>query len=425
MRTHIARREVLGAIALAILIGTMAWTRMQDRPTPGTPLLDVNPQGVAVDTRVGRVFIANAGLNGSGQTVSVVDSRTGQLIQTVTVGRSPSSVAVNEQTGRLFVANSGYQDGSGSHDGSIAVVDTRSGRVLCQTPTAGNPFFVTIDALTGQGIVTVYNTPAPGAATVYELDARSGQTMRKTTQYRAMLASDRRTGHTFVAKGKDILMGGARDGWAARTILRGVDPLSEPGSAVVDEVTSRLFVADYARAQVNVIDTRTGALVGTIAVGAHPLQLSVDPRTARVFILNQGYIDAADQPTGVGSVSMLDARTGAVLRTVPLDVNATALTVDVRRGRVLASTAGVTSMPENAPIHPGKVFVLDARSGTIQRVLPVGVAPYAIAEDARTGQAFVVNSRGNGGSYNPPSQWYLQWLPAHPPKGTVSVLDIR
>jgi len=425
MRAHIARRGALAAIALIVLIGTIAWTRMQDQPTPGTILLDVNPQGVAVDTRAGRAFIANTGLNNSGRTVSVLDSRTGQLIQTVTVGRSPSSVAVNEQTGRLFVANSGYQDGSGSHEGSIAVVDTRSGRVVRRTPTAGTPLFVTIDALTGRGIVTVYNTPAPGAVTVYEVDARSGQTLRTTTHYRAVLASDRRTGHTFVATGKDILMGDAHAGRAVRTILRGVDPLSEPGAAVVDEVTSRIFVADYARAQVNVIDTRTGALVGTIAVGAHPLRLSVDPRTARVFVLNQGYVNGADRPTGAGSVSMLDARTGAVLRTVPLDVNATAMTVDERRGRVLASTAGVTSAPENAPIHPGKVFVLDARSGTIQHVLPVGVAPYAIAEDARTGQAFVVNNRGNGGSYNPPSQWYLQWLPAHPPRGTVSVLAVR
>jgi len=424
MRTHVARYGATGAVAL-IIIGTVAWTRVRDQPTSGAIPLDVNPQGVAVDTRAGRAFIANTGLNGGGRTVSVMDSRTGRLVQTVTVGRGPSSVAVNEQTGRLFVANGGYQDGAGSHDGSIAVVDTRSGRVLRRTPTAGNPFFVTIDTLTGRAIVTVYNTLAPGAATVYELDARGGQTVRKTTRYRAVLGSDRKTGHTFVVTGKDILMGDARDGRAARTILRGVDPLSEPSTAVVDEVTGRLFVADYARARVNVIDTRTGALVGTVAVGAHPLRLSVDPRTARVFVLNQGSTDGADRPIGAGSVSMLDARTGTLLRTVPLDVNATAMTLDERRGRVLASTAGVTSTPENAPIQRGKVFVLDARSGTIRRILPVGVAPYTIAEDARTGRAFVVNNRGNGGSYNPPNQWYLQSLPAHPPKGTVSVLDIR
>ncbi len=101
MRTHMARRGALTAIALIVLIGTIAWTRMHDQPTPGTILLDVNPQGVAVDTRAGRAFIANTGLNNSGRTVSVLDSRTGRLIQTVTVGRSPSSVAVNEQTACL------------------------------------------------------------------------------------------------------------------------------------------------------------------------------------------------------------------------------------------------------------------------------------------------------------------------------------
>lgn len=427
MRTRIVRYGAATLVAVGVLAAVVAWRQVQGSPnpvSPGTILLDVNPQGVAVDTRAGRAFIANTGFNNSGRTVSVLDSRTGQLIQTVTVGRGPSSVAVNEQTGRLFVANSGYQDGSGSHDGSIAVVDTRSGRVLRRTPTAGTPLFVTIDALTGRGVVTVYNTSAPGAATVYELDARSGQTLRQTTQYRTVLASDRRTGHIFLARGKDIMMGEAHDGRAARTILRGVDPLSEPGVAMVDEVTNRLFVADYARAQVNVIDTRSGTLVATIPVGAHPLRLAVDTRTARIFVLNQGLISGVDRPVGVGSVSVLDARNGAVLHTIPLDVNAVALALDERRGLVLVSTAGLTSIPENMPIHPGKVYVLDARTGAIRHIRRVGVGPYAIAEDARSGHAFVVNTFGNGGSYNRPSQWYMQWLPPHPPQGSVSVLDV-
>ncbi len=283
------RHHAMWVVAIAAVLGVtgcgLTWMQTRETYAPGTIPLGVAPQGIAVDARAGRVFIANAGIDGSERTVSVLDSRTGRLIQTVSVGQGPQSVAVNERTGRLFVA-------------------------------------------------------------------------------------------------------------------------------------------DYMRGRVSVIDTRSGALLSTAIVGSHPLRLSVDPQTARVFVVNQGSTSPADRPTGAGSVTMLDAHTGAVLRTVTLDIDAVAVALDERRGLVLVTTAGPTTIPENGPSRKGKLFVLDARSGAIQRVLPVGVGPYAIAEDTRAGQAFVVNSLGNGGSYNGPSAWYLQWLPHHPPKGTVSIINV-
>lgn len=428
MRGIMRHHHAMGVVIIAAVLGVtgcgLTWMQTRETYAPGTIPLGVAPGGIAVDARTGRVFIANAGIDGSERTVSVLDSRTGRLIQTVSVGQGPQSVAVNERTGRLFVANAGSYDGSGFHNGSIAVLDTRNDRMLRRMPIPGNPSLVTIDALTGRALVTAYNSPAPGATIVYELDGSSGRLVRATTRYRTLLASDRKTGRTFVAKGKDIVMRDDRNGGMARTILRGADPLSEPGSAVVDERTGRLFVADYTRGRVSVIDTRSGALLSTAIVGSHPLRLSVDPQTARVFVVNQGSTSPADRPTGAGSVTMLDARTGAVLRTVILDIDAVAMALDERRGLVLVTTSGPTTLPENGPSRKGKLFVLDARSGAIRRVLPVGAGPYAIAEDTRAGQAFVVNTFGNGGSYNGPSEWYLRWLPYHPPKGTASIINV-
>ena len=46
--------------------------------------------------------------------------------------------------------------------------------------------------------------------------------------------------------------------------------------------------------------------------------------------------------------------------------------------------------------------------GALLRMVPVGVQPLAVAVDARTGQAFVVNY---GGTVRQPPPWAGPWVP--------------
>src|SRR5205823_336523 len=71
-----------------------------------------------VDARSGHAFVANSGDG----TVSVLDARTGSVVRTVAVDLHPSALAVDARSGHVFVAN--------EYDGSISMVDARSGRVL-------------------------------------------------------------------------------------------------------------------------------------------------------------------------------------------------------------------------------------------------------------------------------------------------------
>jgi hypothetical protein len=66
---------------------------------------------------------------------------------------------------------------------------------------------------------------------------------------------------------------------------------------------------------------------------------------------------------------------------------------------------------------PGSIEVLDARSGQIARTMAVGVAPSAVAIDARTGDAFVVNAGGplsRPGAWVWVPRWMRRWLPFLP-----------
>jgi DNA-binding beta-propeller fold protein YncE len=101
-----------------------------------------------------------------------------------------------------------------------------------------------------------------------------------------------------------------------------------------------------------------------------------------------------------GSVIMLDARSGTLIRTVALSDSPGPLVVDERAGRVVVLMRGW-------PGTINHVSILDARSGALLRTLPVGVEANGMAVDQRNGRVFVINGPG---FVIVPDSW--AWLPA-------------
>jgi YVTN family beta-propeller protein len=137
--------------------------------------------------------------------------------------------------------------------------------------------------------------------------------------------------------------------------------------------------------------------------------LAVDTRTGRVFVVN----------TGDGTVSVLDARSGAFLRTVTIGPNPSAMAVDERTGRVFVTLAGPMS-PDGVFMSAGSVRVLDARSGSILHTVTVGPDPRAVAVDEASGRAFVVGGGGRvraADAWGGVLLWLRRWLPFLPPLG--------
>jgi DNA-binding beta-propeller fold protein YncE len=131
----------------------------------------------------------------------------------------------------------------------------------------------------------------------------------------------------------------------------------------VDERTSQVFVADQNGTTVNILDARTGTLLHTTPVGQTSVALAMAAQSGRVFVVT------ANNDAGPGSVSMLDARSGAVLRTITLAGALTGVAVDERRGRVFVTNADTTDR-SGTWAAPGSVQVLDAHSGALVRTTP-------------------------------------------------------
>jgi DNA-binding beta-propeller fold protein YncE len=166
------------------------------------------------------------------------------------------------------------------------------------------------------------------------------------------------------------------------------------------------------------IDTVTGALLRTQAVGRVPQALTVDDRDAHVLVANgdntvhvldaqngvvlySSHVQSASTGatmmaiaqranhvfvTGDTSVTMLDARSGRVLRTIALGMLLTGVAVDMHRGHVFATGY-------NGARSVGTVSMLDATTGAVLRTVTLDQSPSPgpVAVDERSGHAFVLD----------------------------------
>ena len=202
------------------------------------------------------------------------------------------------------------------------------------------------------------------------------------------------TGRAFIAAvdanddGSSIVTIDMHSGLVVRTTRVG----ELPSAVAVDNQTQRVFVANENCASVSMLDARSGRILRTLipgcsagtactpAMGAPPAALVIDAGTDRVFV--DGAI------AGYGVASVVDAHTGALLHIdggpSAVSIGGGPMEVDARRGRVYAlGTVAETRMS-----------VLDTRSGIFVHAIPVGPYARAVTVDERTGRIFVLSDRG-------------------------------
>jgi YVTN family beta-propeller protein len=358
---------------VAALVGSILVAQGQaGNPIVATTLVGALPCCVAVDSLTGHVFV----LNSADNTMSVLDSRTGSLLRTLAVGRMPLAVAVDGRRGRVFVGNLA--------DPTLTVLRAH-GPALSTLTLPYNVNALAVDEQLGY----ILAVPASASRTVALLDARSGRLVR-----------------TFGA-GADV------------------------AALAVDGQLGRVFVASTGGHTVGVLDIRSGRLVHRARVGTAPSSIAVDAAGGRIFVLN----------SGDSTLSVLDARTGIVRNTIALAGSQPAngglvatLALDERRGRLFVIHGGITD--PSGQSTEGQLTMLDAASGRVLRTLRVSRLPIDLAVDPATSRLFLVDA--DAGCQGRTSIWTLvpkavrHWLTFLPLpggsgcpvlQGSVTVID--
>ena len=177
-----------------IFVGTWSGLLLGDTRT-GTLLRALNgsayPLALTVNAGLRHVFV----LDGSDGSVAMLDGRTGALLAQAAFGTAAIAIASAASTGRVFVAREG-NNAAGVGAGSVALLDAASGRLIRNMPIAGSPIALAVDEHDRRIFVDTGNA-------VNVLDARSGRLLRAIDDSGARItneamAVDGPTGRAFV-----------------------------------------------------------------------------------------------------------------------------------------------------------------------------------------------------------------------------------
>jgi len=149
---------------------------------------------------------------------------------------------------------------------------------------------------------------------------------------------------------------------------------------VIAQAEGRIFA--IGGGGVNIVDARTGRILGTTIIPANVMSFAVDESTSRVFVSTEG---ARGEPVGV---VMLDAATGRLLKTIRVGAPGE---LGGASEVVVAEPAGHVFVGHNVTYgseQVGFVTMLDARSGQVLRTVKVGSA-FPLSVDGPANRVFV------------------------------------
>jgi len=301
-----------------------------------------------------------------------------RALRTTIVGRSPSAMAVDTQTGHVFVANVSEPN----HPGMVSMLDGTTGALMRTITVGALPSAVTVDGRHGR--VYVVNDKS-----VSILDARSGRvvSMLVTLPGLSAVASDESTGRTFITTGGGVgTTGNVRVFDTARGTLVRTLPLDISFALAIDEHAQRVLIATdkltrtgYSRGGVTILDSRSGQLLRRVPLNGFVADMLVDGRRGRAFVLGaSGGALTADR------VSILDTRNGRLLRTIGVGRSAGGMALEERTGHLFI----VSNANEG-----GNVTTLDAWSGRVLRTARLPYAPTGMTVSETSERIFIVHGR--------------------------------
>jgi DNA-binding beta-propeller fold protein YncE len=252
--------------------------------------------GIEIIPELGKGYTSN----GLDRTVTVFDRKSLKARKVIRyTGIKPDALAYDPESGRLFVVNGGAS-------GDVTVIDPRSDAIIDTVELGGGK-------LEGIGF------DGRGRAFVND-EAKSVM-------------------HVFATHTLEALAH-----WA-------LAPCAEPTGLAVDRVHHRVFAA-CGNEKLAVVDSDTGRVVATPAIGSDPDGALFDPRTRRIFTSNRD-----------GTLSVLREVTPdryETLQTLATQPGARTLAMDEKTGRIFMPTARTKEASAGgaaAPILP-QTFVL-------------------------------------------------------------------
>lgn len=295
---------------------------------------------------------------GSGD-VSVIDTATNTVVQTIAVGAGPNTVAIDPDATRVYVVN--------AEDHTVSVIDTATQMVATTVPVCTGQFIGAAGvALTGDGSTAYVGCGFP--VEIYRMDtttfAKIPASIGNSFDFVQGLAVDVAAGRLY-AQLRDDFGGGAR--------LIGID------AATLAVVASTSMQSDFFTSitlplgpAVSTSGARVyaphpnGDVVRVYEAAADTVRTIALPSRSYAVSLNQS-ATIAYVSLGNSSVAVIDAVDESLITTIPVGSTPRGLSLSPDEATLYVANAG-----------DGNVSVIDTASNTVTSTIPVGDLPIAI-----------------------------------------------
>jgi YVTN family beta-propeller protein len=283
----------------------------------GEVAVGLDPEGVAVHRATGRIYVACSRSNA----VAVVDPDGLHVVDTIPVGGEPIDIAVDDRSGRVFTAD--------ARSDQLSVIDAEAGRVVATVPVGCYPAGLCVD-VEGRRI---YSGDAAGSTmSVVDLDRLERIGVADAELGAGAIAADPGAGRVycvnFVASSLSVVDAATLEVTARLALPAG------PCAIGVHQESGDVFIADSLASTISRVDGRKAEKVAEMAVPNAPVGLTVGSRDDRLYVGNRGD----------GSVSVMGLD-GTEWSRIPVG----------------AAPGGVCE----DPLHPGRLLVANAGSGTL------------------------------------------------------------
>jgi len=327
-------------------------------PEPVSVSTGKMPNGIAVNEQTNKIYISNS----SGNSVTVIDGTTNEVLTTIAVGDSPSAIALDKNRNTIYVAN--------YFDNSVSVIDGATDTLTTTIPVSGGPRRLAVDSSTHTVYVGHY---ADDVVKLIDGDTQSVvATVPIPGTINAITVNDA-TYKAYVASSAGIVTVIGAD-WQTTDVAVG----NKPVAIGVNKTTNKIYVVSdkSGNGEVKVIDGAADAVTATLNTENGPTAVAVNEETNAVYVTNQGSasLTVIDGATNDVSVVSLAAGSGPIAAAVDPGTNRiyiahnSGYTMSIVDGSTLAVSAADTESASqiiavNAGTH--KVYLLNAAGNKV------------------------------------------------------------
>lgn len=282
-------------VAASALVATPTGPAAADSPIP----VGRTPRGIALNTDSTFAYVANA----NGDSVSVINTATDAVIDSVRVASNPYFLAVDPNGPQVYVP--------GFASNAVSVINTTTNTATQITDASfQNPTGAAVNPLPSRGFAYIVNYSfgnALGSVTLIDTETNTvtaSVPVGKEPRYVAVTPDGNRA---YVSNSGDNTVSVLDLTTSPPTVTDTLTGFSDSAGLAVTPDGTHVYVTNIGDDTVTVVRTSDNATVGTINMGsgASPMQVAFTPNGSIAYVTNPG----------LGTVAVIDTATGTVTQT--------------------------------------------------------------------------------------------------------------